>query len=130
MSPDESPSIYSLPLFPLHTVLFPQFTLQLHIFEARYKAMISSCIERNAPFGVVLIREGQETGPVAVPHDVGCMARILDFKQLEDGRLHLLAVGERRFRLLEYRETELAYLVGQVETLEDIPPVPEAASPM
>jgi len=45
----EPPSIYTLPLFPLHSVLFPQFLLQLHIFEERYKAMINQCIEQNQP---------------------------------------------------------------------------------
>jgi Lon protease-like protein len=115
----EPSSIFSLPLFPLHFVLFPQFPLQLHVFEERYRAMITECIDNNQPFGVVLIAEGQETGAPAVPHDVGCVARILAVKKLEDGAMNLLAVGERRFRLLEYSEAELPYLVGRVETLDD-----------
>ena len=119
MSSDLSPSIYSLPLFPLHFVLFPQFPLQLHVFEDRYRGMISECIERNQPFGVVLIAEGQETGAPAVPHHVGCVARILAVKTLDDGRLNLLAVGEKRFKLLEYSEADLPYLVGRVEALDD-----------
>src|ERR1041384_3664016 len=119
MSSESSPTIYSLPLFPLHFVLFPQFPLQLHIFEERYRTMISECIERNQPFGVVLIAEGQETGEPAVPHGVGCVARILAVKTLEDGRMNLLAVGEKRFRLLEYAEADLPYLVGRGEALDD-----------
>jgi Lon protease-like protein len=119
MSTEPSSPIYSLPLFPLHFVLFPQFPLQIHVFEERYRAMISECVERNQPFGVVLIAEGQETGLPAVPHDVGCVARILSVKTLKDGRMNLLAVGESRFRLLEYSEAELPYLIGRVETLDD-----------
>jgi Lon protease-like protein len=115
----EPSSIHTLPLFPLHFVLFPQFPLQLNVFEERYRAMISECIDRNQPFGVVLIAQGQETGPAAVPHDVGCVARILAVKKLDDGRMNLLAVGERRFRLLEYSEAEQPYLVGRVEYLDD-----------
>jgi Lon protease-like protein len=115
----ESSTMFSLPLFPLHFVLFPQFPLQLQVFEERYRAMISGCIERSQPFGVVLIAEGQETGAPAVPHDVGCIARILAVKNLDDGAMNLLAVGEKRFRLLEYSEAELPYLIGRVETLDD-----------
>src|ERR1043166_5567751 len=121
MSADRSPEIYSLPLFPLKLVLFPQLMLQLHIFEDRYKAMISHCIERNQPFGVALIRQGEEVGPPAVPYEVGCVARILAVKHLEDGRMHLLIAGESRFRILEYSEADLPYLTGMVETLEDLP---------
>jgi Lon protease-like protein len=119
MSEEPTPPIYSLPLFPLHFVLFPQFPLQLQVFEDRYRAMISECIERNQPFGVVLIAEGQETGSPAVPHTVGCVARILAVKTLDDGRMNLLAVGEKRFRLLEYSEADLPYLIGRVEALDD-----------
>jgi Lon protease-like protein len=119
MSTESSSSIYSLPLFPLHFVLFPQFPLQLQVFEERYRAMISECIDRNQPFGVVLIAEGQEVGAPAVPHNVGCVARILAVKTLEDGRMNLLAMGEKRFRLLEYSEGVLPYLIGRVEALDD-----------
>ena len=119
MSLESPPPIYTLPLFPLHFVLFPQFPLQLQVFEDRYHAMISQCIEREQPFGVVLIAEGEETGSPAVPHNVGCVARILAVKKLDDGRMNLLAIGEKRFRLLEYSEAEPPYLVGRVETLAD-----------
>jgi Lon protease-like protein len=119
MSNESSHAIYSLPLFPLHFVLFPNYPLQLHIFEDRYRAMISECIERNAPFGVVLIAEGKEVGDPAVPHDIGCVARILAVKKLEDGRMNLLAVGEERFRLLEYSEADQPYLIGRVEAIDD-----------
>lgn len=111
--------IYSLPLFPLNHVLFPHFLLQLHVFEGRYRVMINECIERNEPFGVVLIREGSEVGAPAVPYEVGCAARILAVKRLDDGRMHLLAIGEQRFRLLDYVEADLPYLIGQVEAVED-----------
>ncbi len=121
MPADPPLPIYTLPLFPLHSVLFPQFPLQLHIFEERYKAMINGCIERDEPFGVILIREGEEVGTPAVPYEVGCTARILAVKRLDDGRMYLLAAGESRFRLLDYVEADLPYLIGRVETLDDAP---------
>ncbi len=123
------PKIYSLPLFPLHYVLFPQFPLRLHVFEERYKAMIAACIERSEPFGVVLIRAGQEVGPPAIPHDVGCVARIMEVQRLADGQMDLIAAGESRFRLLEYAQADLPYLIGRVEALEDTPESRSALDP-
>jgi len=113
--------IYTLPLFPLNHVLFPQFLLQLQIFEERYLAMIGSCIDRNEPFGVVLIQEGEEIGAPAVPHTIGCVVQIQKVEHLEDGRMLLIAAANGRFRILEYMEGELPYLVGRVEDVEDLP---------
>jgi Lon protease-like protein len=113
--------IYTLPLFPLNHVLFPQFLLQMQIFEERYLAMIGSCIDRNEPFGVVLIQEGEEVGEPAVPHSVGCVVQIQNVEHLEDGRLQLVAAANGRFRILDYMEGELPYLVGRVEDVEDLP---------
>lgn len=113
--------IYTLPLFPLHHVLFPQFLLPLQIFEERYLAMIGSCIDRNEPFGVVLIQEGGEVGTPAVPHAVGCVVHIQTVEHLDDGRMHLIAGADGRFRILDYIEGELPYLIGRVEEVEDLP---------
>jgi Lon protease-like protein len=73
-----------LPIFPLNVVLFPGMPLPLHIFEERYKSMINRCIQAGHAFGVVLIREGQEVGPPARPHDVGTTAVIAVERPAED----------------------------------------------
>ena len=104
-----------LPLFPLHTVLFPGMPLPLHIFESRYKQMVELCLEKDNTFGVVLIHRGNEAlGPLAKPHSIGCTARIIEVQPLGEGRMNITAVGERRFRIhsLNY---DLPYLVGDVE---------------
>jgi Lon protease-like protein len=54
-----------IPLFPLRSVLCPGVALPLHIFEERYRLMVDRCIERGEAFGVVLIREGREVGPLS-----------------------------------------------------------------
>jgi len=124
-----------LPLFPLNTVLFPHTTMPLHVFEERYKLMIGRCLEARAPlrasaFGVVLIRSGDEVGGPAEPHDIGASARIVQVQRLPDGRMNLLVLGERRFRILALDTTE-PYLQGDVEWLSseavDAPDVDEAA---
>src|SRR5256885_4086280 len=101
-----------LPLFPLETVLFPRMPLRLNVFEERYRIMIGRCLEEKRPFGVVLIRDGSEVGPGAVPEMVGTLARILAVRRLPGGKMNLLAEGTRRFRLLDYATDAEPYLVG------------------
>jgi Lon protease-like protein len=88
-----------IPLFPLHTVLFPGGLLPLRIFEPRYVDMVGRCMRHNEVFGVVLLESGAETvGPV-ITAAVGTTARIVDFQTLPDGLLGLLCRGEQRFRI-------------------------------
>lgn len=117
--------MHELPLFPLNTVLFPGMRLPLHIFEQRYKTMIGECLERRRPFGVVLIKSGSEVGGLAEPNLVGTSAVITHVQRLDDGRMNLLAVGVRRFRVVDL-STRSGYLVGQVEDIEPPEEDPEA----
>jgi Lon protease-like protein len=110
---DMEAKLYELPLFPLSVVLFPGQTLPLHIFEPRYRVMIRSCIEHDAPFGVVLLRDE----PPHVPHTIGTSARVTDVRRLSDGRMNILTVGEMRFQVHNFRMSEHGYLVGEVSAL-------------
>ncbi|MFC2031115.1 LON peptidase substrate-binding domain-containing protein, partial [Chloroflexota bacterium] len=85
-----------------------------HIFEERYKLMITRCLEEKRAFGVLLIRTGSEVDGAAVPHEVGTTAEIAGAKQLDDGRLKIVAVGGERFRL-QALKTDQPYLVGDAE---------------
>ncbi len=101
-----------LPLFPLSVVLLPATPLPLHIFEERYKRMMTEVISGSTEFGVVLAKED---GIV----NIGCSAtvdRVL--QRYPDGRLDLLAVGQRRFRIVSVDE-ELSYLRADVEYFND-----------
>lgn len=112
-----------LPLFPLgQVVLFPGMPLALRIFEERYKLMIGTCQVTDQVFGVLLIRSGSEVGAPAEPERVGCLARMLRVDRMPDGELHILTVGEQRFRLRgAARVMPEGYLVGQVRLLADAP---------
>jgi Lon protease-like protein len=110
-----------IPLFPLHTVLFPGGPLPLRIFETRYTDMVRRCTREQQPFGVVLIQEGDEAGPVATTATVGCSARIADFYTLQDGLLGISCVGERKFRVQRVWRAQDGLNMGEVEWLEHEP---------
>lgn len=105
-------------MFPLRTVLFPGGPLPLRIFEPRYLDMISDCLKRDRPFGVLLIRSGTETGP-ATTYETGTLARIADWYQGSDGLLGVTAIGEQRFRLLGHERRADGLNVGEIELLEE-----------
>ncbi len=74
-----------LPLFPLNTVVFPGMPIPLHIFEERYKEMITACVDDQIPFGIVLIRQGSaEKDPNVKPHAIGCTVSITDVENLPE----------------------------------------------
>ena len=103
------------PLFPLGLVLLPQELVPLHIFEERYKVMISECMEADGEFGIVWLSDDGL-------RDVGCTARIERvIETFEDGRMNILVVGDKPFRLLR-RIEEMAFPAGDVEMLDDFDP--------
>lgn len=112
--------------------MFPEGPLPLRIFEARYVDMIGRCMKNDEPFGVLLIREGQEAAGPATTYDVGTLARIVDWYQGSDGLLGVTARGERRFRLREARREPDGLNVGEIELLpEELQlPLPEEYRPM
>jgi hypothetical protein len=112
-----------IPLFPLNTVLFPGGPLPLRIFEARYLDMISERMRSEAPFGVLLIKEGREDG-MASTVDVGTLATICDWYQGSDGLLGVTAMGERRFRLQSVERQPDGLNIGEVELLPAEEPEP------
>lgn len=115
-----------VPLFPLNTVLFPGGPLPLRIFEPRYLDMVSKCLKSDSPFGVLLIRQGHEIG-AATTHDVGTLARIIDWYQGSDGLLGVTAIGEHRFRVVSSHCEPSGLNIGNIEVLPDetAMPLPE-----
>jgi uncharacterized protein len=107
-----------LPLFTLHTVLFPGGRLPLRIFETRYMDMAKACLREGSPFGVCAIREGAEVGAPATPHEVGTLARIAEWDMPQLGVLLIVAHGESRFRILERRVAAGGLQRARIELLE------------
>ncbi len=86
-------------MFPLGTVLLPDMVLPLQVFEPRYQVLVEHCLTGDLEFGVVLIERGSEVGGGDQRFGVGCLARLLDTRLLDDGRWAVVAVGTRRIRV-------------------------------
>jgi Lon protease-like protein len=115
----------TMPVFPLATVLFPGSLLPLRIFEVRYMDMAKACLREGSPFGVCLIREGEEVGAPAVPEPIGCVARIADADMDELGILKVKAEGLERFRIVSSEVNGQNLIVAEVERFDAEPEVTE-----
>jgi len=108
------PKTTRIPLFPLDVVLLPAMSLPLHIFEPRYKTMITRCLNEKLEFGMILAANKA----VAT---AGCMAEIVKtLRDYPDGRTDILVEGRAIFRLTELLD-EKEYYEGLVEYVADEP---------
>ena len=83
----------TIPIFPLpNVVLFPNVFLPLHIFEARYRAMVADALAGDRIIGMALLQPGYQAeyeGRPAV-YSVGCAGVITHSEQLPDGRSNIV----------------------------------------
>ncbi len=123
---------YTLPLFPLSAVLFPDGQLNLRVFEARYLDLMTACIKTDAPFGVVMIRQGPEvhvTGDRAPQLEtIGCLAKLTNWDMDTPGVMTIAARGIRRFTTEKLSEQKNGLLVATVSDVlaDEAEAVPEA----
>jgi Lon protease-like protein len=104
-----------LPLFPLDLVLLPGVPLPLHIFELRYREMISECLAQKRPFGVVRAKEEEGVA------EIGCTADIITVtKEYPDGKMDIVTQGRERFEVMEINQ-ERSFLQAEVLYFQDDP---------
>lgn len=120
---DRVRDVRELPLFSLPIVLFPGMPLPLHIFEPRYRQMLSDVQAGDRIFGLSYFdaseaEEGRDAPPVG---HTGCVAELIDAQPASDGRSNILTVGLIRYRVEAYVERGDPYLVGRVSYFEDDP---------
>jgi hypothetical protein len=116
-----------IPLFPLHSVLFPGGPLALRVFEPRYLDMVSHAIRDESRFGVVLISDGEEVGEAAETFDVGTLGHVRYWHRRPDGVLGITVIGDRRFRILSRTVQPNKLVTAQVELLPEEPTLPVPA---
>lgn len=105
-------TVSDFPLFPLGMVALPGEVVPLHIFEPRYRTMISDCLEQEREFGIVWASDDDVRA-------VGCAVAITEVLETQpDGRMNILTQGTRPFRVVEERH-DLPYPAATVEWLRD-----------
>ena len=98
-------------IFPLTgAILYPGLHLPLHIFEPRYRAMISDALARDRRIGMIQPQRDFEGAPL---FQIGCLGRIDEVQALDDGRFNIVLEGEKRFRML--RELDVTTPFRQIE---------------
>lgn len=113
-------------IFPLTgAILYPGLHLPLHIFEPRYRAMISDALARDRRIGMIQPQRSEEGAPL---YRIGCLGRIGEVEMLGDGRYNVILEGESRFRVLRELETTTPFRKVEAELLPDDPD--EALSPI
>lgn len=127
-------SLFSLPLFPLGTVLHPGGSLPLRIFEVRYLDMVRKCQRSGAPFGVVLLTQGSEVNKAPAPdataaaagetfHTIGTLATIVECSTPQPGLMMVRCTGTHRFQVTRSEKLKHGLWIADVTLLPDDQPV-------
>jgi Lon protease-like protein len=117
---DQSQPPGRLPIFPLPNVqLFPNMVVPLHIFEERYKRMVSDCLQGDRLLGLFLLQQGwDKEGATPTPYDVGGMGRITRAVRYPNGSMDIMLSGLARVHVLRYVQ-QRPYLIAEVEMWAD-----------
>jgi Lon protease-like protein len=114
--------IVVVPIFPLPDVtFFPHTLLPLHVFEARYRAMVIDALERDRRLAVVKLRPGHEAGYAGKPpvHPVAGLGEIVSCERLATGRYNILLRGDCRVRLEQELPSDTLYRLVRARRLAD-----------
>jgi uncharacterized protein len=84
-----------IPIFPLGIVVFPGETLNLHIFEPRYKQLINECFQTKKPFGIPCVLDGKVS-------EIGTLIEVVEISaSYDNGEMDIKTKGDSLFRILE-----------------------------
>lgn len=115
----------TLPIFPLPDVtFFPHTMLPLHVFEARYRAMITDALARDRKIAVVRLKPGFEASYAGKPpvFPVAGAGEIVSWERLATGRYNILVKGEWCVRIERELPTDTLYRIVTAQPLDDVVP--------
>ena len=106
-----------IPVFPLSNfIIFPNTTVPLNIFEPRYLDMVNDSMKSNKLIGMIQPKNSKNENGIPKLHDVGCLGKIMSFRETEDGRYLIELKGKIRFHIIneissdkKYRSVEVDY---------------------
>ncbi len=107
-----------IPLFPLQSIVLPGGLFPLRIFERRYLDMVRDCIKNNTDFCIVLIRNNSKEEYITDVYNYGCLVKITDWNQLDDGLLGITVEGINKVKILDRGLEKTNLLTGTIEDIE------------
>src|SRR5437879_1988741 len=116
---DKVRGVHELPIFPLPVVLFPGMPMPLHIFEPRYRTLLSDIRAGDNLFGLSYFDSDASSQEVPPSGHIGCVAEVTETQALPDGRSNVLTVGVVRYQVEAYIERGDPYLVVRANFFED-----------
>src|SRR4029450_12549793 len=119
-----------VPIFPLPDVtFFPHTLLPLHVFEARYRAMVIDAVERAPKLVVVRLPPGYESTYAGKPpvYPVAGLGEIVSCERLATGRYNILLRGDCRVRLEQEVPSDTLYRLIRARRLADVEPAGDVA---
>jgi len=125
-----APGSAIVPIFPLPDItFFPRTLLPLHVFEARYRAMVMDALARDRRLGIVKLQPGYEAGYAGKPavHPVCGVGEIVSWERLANGRYNILVRGDARVRIERELPTDTLYRLVSVKRLDDVGPATDVS---
>ncbi|MDR3517525.1 MAG: endopeptidase La [Azospirillaceae bacterium] len=102
-----------------NVVLFPGIVLPLTLNRPASIAAAQAAARGDQPIGLLLQRDSDDDEPTAAAlHDVGTVVSLLRYVTTPDGIHHVVAQGQRRFRVREFL-TGYPYFVALVDGIEE-----------
>ena len=112
----------TIPIFPLpNAVLFPNVFMPLHIFEPRYRAMVTDALADDRIIGMVLLKPGHESEYEGRPpvFAIGCAGLITHSEALPDGRFNIVLRGIEKFRVTGEDESRI-YRIAHIDPISEV----------
>ena len=104
-----------IPVFPLSNfIIFPKTTVPLNIFEPRYIDMINDSMKSEKLIGMIQPKNSINNKIIPELYDIGCLGKIISFKETEDGRYLIELRGLIRFKTKKEIKTENKYRILEV----------------
>ena len=101
------------PIFPLNgAILFPNTNLPLNIFEERYIDMVDYALSHKRLIGMIQTKENKEL------FAIGCLGKITNFTETQDGRYQINLEGINRFKVKKIYKNDYKFITAEGDSLD------------
>ena len=106
-----------IPVFPLSNfIIFPKTTVPLNIFEPRYIDMIDDSMKSNKLIGMIQPKTKNNEDQIPELYKIGCLGKIITFKETENSRYLIELKGLIRFKIIEEIVSDKKYRKCKIDT--------------